>query len=68
MQNLGQFPVKINHHLSITDEERDALVNACAFFHWFFSGGEGVSQEWSEVARDSRIELFDQLATKIARG
>ena len=67
MQNLGQFPVKINHHLSITDEERDALVNACAFFHEFFTEGQQCVTHWRDVARDQRLELFDQLSTKIAR-
>ena len=63
MQNLGKLT---NHHLIISDEEQLALVNALAFFHEFFSDGLCDLKEWHEIARDQRIELFDQLARKIA--
>ncbi len=66
MDNLGQFPVKINHHLSVTSEEQDAIVNALHFFHEYFSG-DGISiPDWRDVANDQRLDLFDQLARKIA--
>jgi hypothetical protein len=67
MQNLGQFPVKINHHLAVTGEELNALFNACAFFHEYFAGGEIDMNNWREVARDERLELYSQLIDKLAQ-
>ncbi len=66
MDYLGQFPVKINHHLSVTPEEQDAIVNALHFFHEYFSDGEICIPDWRDVANDQRLELFEQLARKIA--
>lgn len=67
MQHLGQFPVKVNQHFSVTPEELNALVNACAFFHEYFSGGEISMSDWKDVARDERLELYAQLASKFAQ-
>ena len=67
MQHLGQFPVRINQHFSATPEELDALVNACAFFHEYFSGDEISMSDWKDVARDERLELYAQLASKFAQ-
>lgn len=66
MDYLGQFPVKINHHLSVTPEEQEAIVNALHFFYEYFSGSDTSISDWRDVAADSRLELFNQLATKIA--
>lgn len=66
MHNLGQFPVKINQHFSASPEEVNALFNACAFFHEYFSGGDIDMPNWRDVARDERLELYAQLASKFA--
>ncbi len=63
--------VVIKHHIVITDEEQNMIVNALAFFHEFFKytrdgyRKETVS-EWQDVADDSNVNAFDSLATKIA--
>ncbi len=63
--------VVIKHHIVITDEEQNMIVNALAFFHEFFKytrddyRNETVS-EWQDVADDSNVNAFDSLATKIA--
>lgn len=67
MQHLGQFPVKVNQHFSATPEELNALVNACAFFHEYFTDGEICLKDWKDVARDERLELYEQLASKFAQ-
>lgn len=64
MRYLGQLPVQINHHLAVNDEELAAIINACAFFHEFFTNEEQDIQIWLDVVRDQRIEVYDQLATK----
>ena len=61
----------INHHIIVSDEEQDMIVNALAFFFDFFKyTGDGYRQEmvehWRDVADDSNINQFDSLATKIA--
>ena len=66
MQHLGQLPVKVHQHFSCTPEELNALVNACAFFHEYFSDGEIVLRDWRDIARDERLELYSQLADKFA--
>lgn len=66
MDYLGQFPVKINHHLSVSSEEQEAIVNALAFFYDYFSGGDINIPDWRDVANDQRLELFNELARKIA--
>ena len=63
--------VVTNHHIVITDEEQNMIVNALAFFHEFFKyNGDGYRQEtideWQDVADDSNVNAFDSLATKIA--
>ena len=67
MQNLGQFPVKINHHLAVNNEELAAIINALAFFHEFFTTEHPDIQIWLDVVRDQRIELIGQLATELLR-
>jgi hypothetical protein len=66
MDYLGQFPVKIQHHFAVTPEEQNALVNALEFFYEYFSDDDVCVPDWRDVAKDSRLELFHQLATKIA--
>ena len=63
--------VVTNHHIVITDEEQNMIVNALAFFHLFFKYTcDGQRQEtiaeWKDVADDSYITDFDSLATNIA--
>ena len=63
--------VVIKHHIVITDEEQNMIVNALAFFHQFYKyTGDGyrkeIVDEWQDVADDSCINDFDLLATKIA--
>ena len=67
MQHLGQLPVQVHQHFSCTPEELNALVNACAFFHEYFSGADINMSDWRDVARDERLELYSQLADKFAR-
>lgn len=66
MDYLGQFPVKINHHLSVTPEERDAIVNALLFFQEYFSDDDICIADWRDVAKDSRLQLFSELAHQVA--
>ena len=63
--------VATNHHIVITDEEQNMIVNALAFFHQFYKyNGDGyrkeIVHEWQDVADDSDVNAFDSLATKIA--
>ncbi len=63
--------VVINHHIVITDEEQNLIVNALVFFHLFFkyTGDDyrkKIIDEWQDVADDSSVKAFDLLATKIA--
>ena len=67
MHYFGQFPVRVNQHFSASPEELNALVNACAFFHEYFSGGDISMGDWKDVARDERLELYAQLANKFAQ-
>lgn len=66
MNYLGQFPVRTQHHFAVTPEEQDALVNALHFFHEYFSDSEICIKDWRDVAKDQRLELYTQLAVKIA--
>ena len=63
----------INHHIIITDEEQNMIVNALAFFQEFFSNVENAAsgahhswEEWQDVADDTNLDAVDALATKIA--
>lgn len=67
MQHLGHFPVKVNEHFSASPEELNALVNACAFFYEYFSGGDIDLSHWKDVARDEYLERYKQLASKFAQ-
>ena len=61
----------INHHIIITDEEQNMIVNALAFFEQSFQLGSNtppsdVVEEWQDVADDTNLDAVDALATKIA--
>jgi hypothetical protein len=63
----------INHHIIITDEEQNMIVNALAFFQEFFSSVENAAsgahhswKEWQDVANDTNLDAVDTLATTIA--
>ena len=61
--------VVTNHHIVVTSQEQEAIVNALAFFDWMFynHGEESFSmKDWKEVAKEYPKELMDNLATKIA--
>ena len=66
------MPTKtINHHIIITDEEQNMIVNALAFFEQSFQLGSNtppsdVVEEWQDVADDTNLDAVDALATKIA--
>ena len=66
------MPTKtMNHHIIITDEEQNMIVNALAFFEQFFQKGSStppsdVVEEWQDVADDTNLSALDSLATKIA--
>lgn len=60
-----------NHHIIITDEEQNMIVNALAFFEQSFQLGSNtppsdVVEEWQDVADDTNLDAVDALATKIA--
>ena len=65
--NLGKIT---NHHIAITDEEANMLVNALLCFHAIYKTRRtidmGAVRDWQDVADDCRVELADELATKIA--
>jgi hypothetical protein len=72
MQYLGTFPSRIQHHLAISDRERDDLVNALAFFHAVFDPNRvdpilTIVNEWSDAAKDTHLPSVDTLADRIAR-
>jgi hypothetical protein len=72
MQYLGTFPSRIQHHLAISDRERDDLVNALAFFHAVFDPNRvdpilAIVNEWSDAAKDTHLPSLDTLADRIAR-
>ena len=63
--------VQINHHIVITDEEQNMIVNALAFFHEHFKySGAGhraeVVRHWQVVADDTRLQDIPDLENKIA--
>ena len=63
--------ISIDHHIIISDEEQDMIVNALAFFHEFFkyTGDDyrkEITSEWQIVATDSNVNAFNSLAKKIA--
>ena len=58
----------INHHIIITDEEQNMIVNALAFFDQVFLGNRtlGITElleEWHDVVEDTRMSHIDSLAT-----
>ena len=61
----------MNHHVILTDKERNMVVNALAFFDQLYSTNrivdvDEVVKEWQDVADDTDLTLVDKLATKIA--
>ena len=61
----------MNHHVILTDEEQNMVVNALAFFEQYFQkfsciSTKNVVEEWQDVADDTNLTLVDKLATKIA--
>ena len=63
--------VTINHHIIITDEEQDMIVNALTFFDEAYLGNSTLSSndlinKWRAVAADTRLSHLDELANKIA--
>ena len=63
--------VTINHHIIITDEEQDMIVNALTFFDEAYLGNSPLTardliNKWRAVANDTRLSHLDTLATKIA--
>ena len=61
--------VMTNHHIVVTSQEQEAIVNALAFFDWmFYNNAEETftMKDWKEVAKEYPKELMDNLATKIA--
>lgn len=67
-QHLG---VLTNHHMVISDAERDMIVNALQFFYATFGPERDFSlsclfSQWRDVAQDTHLPSVDALATKIA--
>lgn len=61
--------VATNHHLVVTSQEQEAIVNALAFFDWMFYNNAEESftmKDWKDVAKEYPKDLMDSLATKIA--
>ena len=63
--------VVTNHHIVITDEEQNMIVNALTFFDQAFLKNRELSliewmEEWRDVANDTRMSHLDELANKIA--
>ena len=63
--------VIINHHIIITDEEQDMIVNALTFFDEAYLGNSPLTAneliaKWRMVAADTRLSHLDELANKIA--
>ena len=58
-------------HLVISENERDNIVNALAFFNAVFDPKRtdaipAIIDEWRNVAEDTSINDVDDLATKVA--
>lgn len=67
MDYLGRLPVQTNLHLIITPQECNALFNAVSFFHAFFKTEHDIDiSEWNLIASDEPLQLYDQLASKLA--
>ena len=63
--------VTINHHIVITDEEQDMIVNALTFFDEAYLGNSPLTardliNKWRVVASDTRLSHLHTLATNIA--
>lgn len=66
---IGKGPTQ--HHLVITEEEQNMIVNALTFFHAMFNprrtdAAVDIYHEWQDVARDTSLEHMDKLATQVA--
>lgn len=69
MNYFGKGPTQ--HHLVITEEEQNMIVNALTFFHAAFDPHRDCSLSclfslWEDVARDTSLERVDKLATQVA--
>ena len=69
MINLGKIT---NHHLAITEEEQNMLVNALTLFHDIYNKQRSrpiaaLIEDWQFVADDTNLDAMDSLATKIAK-
>ena len=63
--------VVTNHHIVITDEEQNMIVNALTFFDQVFVNDPPLSitellEDWQDVVENTRMSHIDALATKIA--
>jgi MinD-like ATPase involved in chromosome partitioning or flagellar assembly len=64
--------VVTNHHIVVTSQEQEAIVNALAFFDWMFyqsigeEGSDWSMKDWKDVAKEYPSDLMDKLATKVA--
>ena len=59
------------YHIIVTDEDRNMIVNALAFYNQFFkytgyAYRSEIVEEWQDVADDTDLNAVDALATKIA--
>lgn len=71
MRYLGHGYKPTNHHLVITEEEQNMLVNALTFFHDVYSKRQAhpvstLIEDWQLTADDTNLADVDALATKIA--
>ena len=60
-----------SHHIIVTTEEQDMIVNALAFFDEAYLGNSPLTardliNKWRVIAADTRLSHLDTLATKIA--
>lgn len=68
MRYLGKLT---NHHLAITEEEQNILINALTFFHDVYGKRRThpvstLIEDWQLTADDTNLADVDALATKIA--
>jgi|TARA_R110002020_G_scaffold181094_1_gene375868 hypothetical protein len=58
------------HHIIVTTEEQEMIVNALAFFDEAYLGNSPLTardliNKWREIASGTRLSHLDDLATKI---
>lgn len=69
MNYLGKLT---NHHLVITEEEQNMLVNALTFFHDIYNKQRSrpvstLVEDWQLAADDTNLDAMDALASRIAK-